>query len=98
MVILSDEAASELRELAQHASTLEAILTDVASILDAISAGEMLANLPPEERDANLHNSAVCLLDLAQRRLAEEQAIPGTDLSIKLHVLANDGFERRKAA
>lgn len=85
---------SRLREAAIHASSLEAILTDVVSILEAIDAGGMLSALPPDENDATRHNSATCLLDLAERRLKEIDAIPGTDLSIKLHVMADEEHKR----
>lgn len=89
---------SPLRQAAIHASALESILTDVLSILEAINAGEMLSVLPSDEGDATRHNSATCLLDLAERRLKEIDAIPGTDLSIKLHVMADEEHKRLKAA
>ena len=83
------DLAGELRDCAQHAAALEAILTDVRAVLEAIDHGDLLAALPADEEDARRHNSAAALLDLACHRLADEEVIPGTDLSIKLHVMAS---------
>ena len=89
---------ASLRSTAIHATKLEEILTDVEAILDSIMAGGMLDILPADEAAANLHNSAVCLLNLAARRIAEVEAMPGTNLSIRLHVMADALHRRQQAA
>lgn len=90
----------ELQGCANRALALEAILADVRAIVEAIDFGELLVALPADKNDARRHNSASMLLDLAKRRMAEEDALPGTDLSIKLSVIADRcaTFSNREAA
>ena len=59
----------QLRECAATAARMETAVADVRSTLAAIQLGDLLAVLPAGSADAERHNAAVALLDLARRRL-----------------------------
>lgn len=88
--------ADELRALAAHASILDDLLSDVETILDAIEHGELLRGEMQDEDGNAKRFSAICLLDIARRKIAEDRKIPGPNLSMKLSLLADREFRRAR--
>jgi len=70
------QALTQREQLSLYNETLNS----VEAVLHAISAGELLANLPADKTYAASHNAACHLLDMAEERIAKlRQAIDGGD-------------------
>jgi hypothetical protein len=74
--------------LACRAQEAEQVIRDCRSVLDAIFGGHLLDAAPGDAYDT--HNAGTSLLDILDREVRRYEELPGTDLSISLHVLATD--------
>ena len=65
------ELQAERQKLRETVNRYEEVLAHAEAVLHAIDAGAMLAALPPDESDANLHNAACYLLDMLQGEILQ---------------------------
>ena len=89
--------AAELIHYAEQAERLEEAMRTAEAVFHAIAAGGLLDAAPVDEVDRNNHSAGTMLLDILEghvrRARKEMDDAPGTDLSIYLHVLANEAKE-----
>ena len=84
--------AAQARAYARVAQIYDWILSDVASVLQAIDAADLFGALPPDEADRARHNVGSILLsnltDRVSKAQEEIEAASGTDLFIYLDARA----------
>ena len=96
-IATKEDLANELFDDAAAAGALEELIRSVDAVLTAVCDTDLLDKAPGDEESYNKHSAACVLLADLQRKLRAHEDRPGTDLSISLHVLANEVFKGRFA-
>ena len=96
----ASDLTDKLTIMACKAGQLEQVIANAAAVLSAIDHGDLLTALPATDdpMDSDRHNAAVALLRMLNDQLRGLEALPGTDLSISLHVMASDSKKGRLRA
>lgn len=96
----ASDLTDKLTIMACKAGQLEQVIANAAAVLSAIDHGDLLSALPVTDDpfDSERHCAAVALLNMLNDQVRELQALPGTDLSISLHVMASDSKRNRLRA
>lgn len=81
--------ANPARDLVGHASELENIIRDASALISAINLADLFEGTRETEDERDRQQIGFSLLDMARRRLLDADKILGSELSIKLSVLAD---------